>query len=322
MTTVWNPSDVAIESAIASSRADCSVPSRTSRVTSRRPRRRSMVDGFSGMVRQKDRPGWSRGEGPSSRFFGTMREMVERKSVFVAIFAVLATACGQASEPSVDIPAGATALAIAPDYAGTIWETAGAHVYRSRDGGHSWHGMAHTGAIGVAFLEKRVVVVDGTNVGVGGFGAARLAQRPAGRPIVAVTSPYYRTNRLYGLDASGRLWLSVRGGRPWAPLRAAGLPSGCGALSAVRGDPLKAGRGLRGVRAGGALALVRLRRVVHAARDAPDATAVADDDRRPRARPRRRRVPASPSRRTAAARSAAWRAWRASRRSRSIFATT
>ena len=26
----------------------------------------------------------------------------------------------------------------------------------------------------------------------------------------------------------------------WAPLRAAGLPSGCGALSAVRGDPLKA----------------------------------------------------------------------------------
>lgn len=169
-----------------------------------------------------------------------MREMVERKSAFVAIFAVLATACGQASEPSVAIPARATALAIAPDYAGTIWATAGSHVYRSRDGGHSWHGLAHTGAVGVAFLEKAVVVVDGAHVGVGGFGATRLAERLAGRSIVAVSSPYYRTSRLYGLDPEGRLWLSVRGGRRWAPLRAAGLPSGCGALSAVRGDPLKA----------------------------------------------------------------------------------
>jgi photosystem II stability/assembly factor-like uncharacterized protein len=169
-----------------------------------------------------------------------MREMVERKSVFVAIFAVLATACGQASEPSVAIPARATALAIAPDYAGTIWATAGSHVYRSRDGGHSWHGLAHTAAVGVAFLEKAVVVVDGAHAGVGGFGATRLAERPVGRSIVAVSSPYYRTSRLYGLDPEGRLWLSVRGGRRWAPLRAAGLPSGCGALSAVRGDPLKA----------------------------------------------------------------------------------
>ena len=169
-----------------------------------------------------------------------MREMVERKSAFVAIFAVLATACGQASEPSVAIPDRATALAIAPDYAGTIWATAGSHVYRSRDGGHSWHGLAHTGAVGVAFLEKAVVVVDGAHVGVGGFGATRLAERLAGRSIVAVSSPYYRTSRLYGLDPEGRLWLSVRGGRQWARLRAAGLPSGCGALSAVRGDPLKA----------------------------------------------------------------------------------
>ena len=160
--------------------------------------------------------------------------------MFVAIFAVLATACGQASEPSVAIPARATALAIAPDYAGTIWATAGSHVYRSHDGGHSWHGMGHTGAVGVAFLEKAVVVVDGAHVGVGGFGANRLAERLAGRSIVAVSSPYYRTSRLYGLDPEGRLWLSVRGGRRWAPLRAAGLPPGCGALSAVRGDPLRA----------------------------------------------------------------------------------
>lgn len=169
-----------------------------------------------------------------------MREMVERKSVFVGILAVLATACAQASEPSVAIPARVTALAIAPDYAGTIWAAAGSRVLRSRDGGHSWRGVAHTDATGVAFLEKQVVVVDGAHVGVGGLSATRLAERPAGRSIVAVSSPYYRTSRLYGLDPEGRLWLSVRGGRRWAPLRAAGLPSGCGALSAVRGDPLKA----------------------------------------------------------------------------------
>ena len=101
-------------------------------------------------------------------------------------------------------PRGATALAIAPDYAGTIWETAGSHVYRSRDGGHSWHGLAYTDAVGVAFLEKAVVVVDGTHVGVGGFGAARLAEHRAGRSIVAVSSPYYRTSRLYGLDPERR----------------------------------------------------------------------------------------------------------------------
>ena len=137
------------------------------------------------------------------------------------------------------IPAHATALAIAPDYAGTIWATAGSHVYRSHDGGHSWRGIAHTDGVGVAFLEKQVVLVDGLHVGVGGFGATRLAERAVGRSIVAVASPYYRTNRLYGLDPSGRLWLSVRHGRRWARLRAAGLPLGCTALSAVRGDPLR-----------------------------------------------------------------------------------
>jgi photosystem II stability/assembly factor-like uncharacterized protein len=130
-------------------------------------------------------------------------------------------------------------MAIAPDYAGTIWAAAGPHVYRSHDGGHSWRGMAHTDGIGVAFLEKEVVVVDGAHVGVGGFGASRLAERPDGRSIATVTSPYYRTNRLYGLDSEGRLWLSVRRGRLWVRLRAAGLPGGCTAISAVRGDPLR-----------------------------------------------------------------------------------
>jgi hypothetical protein len=139
----------------------------------------------------------------------------------------------------VAIPARATALAIAPDYAGTIWATAGSHVYRSHDGGHTWRRVAHTDGSGVAFLEKQVVLVDGGRVGVAGLGATRLAERPEPRSIVAVATPYYRTNRLYGLDPAGRLWLSVRDGRRWVALRAAGLPAGCGALAAVRGDPLR-----------------------------------------------------------------------------------
>ena len=137
------------------------------------------------------------------------------------------------------IPARATALAIAPDYAGTIWATAGSHVYRSHDGGHTWRRVAHTDGSGVAFLEKQVVLVDGGRVGVARLGATRLAERPEPRSIVAVATPYYRTNRLYGLDPAGRLWLSVRDGRRWVALRAAGLPAGCGALAAVRGDPLR-----------------------------------------------------------------------------------
>jgi photosystem II stability/assembly factor-like uncharacterized protein len=168
-----------------------------------------------------------------------MREMVKRKYALVALFAALVTACAQASEPPVAIPSGATSLAIAPDYAGTIWETAGSRVYRSRDGGHTWHRVAHAEATGVAFLEKRVVTVGGRNISIGGFGATRLDERPAGRSILAVSSPYYRTSRLYGLDPRGRLWLAVRGGRPWAPLRASGLPADCTAISAVRGNPLR-----------------------------------------------------------------------------------
>jgi photosystem II stability/assembly factor-like uncharacterized protein len=55
-------------------------------------------------------------------------------------------------------------------------------------------------------------------------------------PLVAVASPYYRTNRLYALDANGRLWVSVRNAHRWARLRASGLPPGAVAIAAVRGD--------------------------------------------------------------------------------------
>ncbi len=136
------------------------------------------------------------------------------------------------------MPATASGLAIAPDFSGTIWAATGRRVYRSHDGGHSWHVVpGHGGATGVAFLATRVVAVGPHGVQIGGFGAATLrSPRAVGAPLVAVASPYYRTNRLYALDAHGRLWVSVRNARRWARLRAAGLPAGAVAIAAVRGE--------------------------------------------------------------------------------------
>lgn len=168
-----------------------------------------------------------------------MTGSVERFRAFALIAVLLAAACTPRSgEPSVTMPATASGLAIAPDFSGTIWAATGKRVYRSHDGGHSWHVVpGHGGATGVAFLSTRVVAVGPRGVQIGGFGAATLrSPRAVGAPLVAVASPYYRTNRLYALDANGRLWLSVRNARRWARLRAAGLPAGAVAIAAVRGE--------------------------------------------------------------------------------------
>ena len=136
------------------------------------------------------------------------------------------------------MPATASGLAIAPDFSGTIWAATGRRIYRSRDGGHSWHHVpGHGGATGVAFLASRVVAVGPHGVLVGGFGASRLfGPHPAGTSLVSVASPYYRTNRLYAVDSVGRLWVSVRNGARWTRLRAAGLPAGAVAVAAIRGE--------------------------------------------------------------------------------------
>jgi photosystem II stability/assembly factor-like uncharacterized protein len=168
-----------------------------------------------------------------------MTGSVERFRAFALIAVLLAAACTPRSgEPSVTMPATASGLAIAPDFSGTIWAATGKRVYRSHDGGHSWHVVpGHGGATGVAFLSTRVVAVGPRGVQIGGFGAATLrSPRAVGAALVAVASPYYRTNRLYALDANGRLWLSVRNARRWARLRAAGLPAGAVAIAAVRGE--------------------------------------------------------------------------------------
>ena len=154
-----------------------------------------------------------------------------------AVLLAACAGCGQAGEPAVGLPAAARAIAVAPDYAGTVWIATGSRLYRSADGGHDWHRVAARGAAqGVGFLQKAMVAIGGRTARVGGFaGAGRTRRATPG--LVAVASPYYRTNRLYGLTASGRLVLSVRAAAGWAPLRATGLPQGCASLAAVRGDP-------------------------------------------------------------------------------------
>ncbi len=168
-----------------------------------------------------------------------MTGSVERFRAFALIVALMVAGCTPRSgEPSVTMPATASALAVAPDFSGTIWAATGKRVYRSHDGGHSWRLVpGRGGATGVAFLSTRVVAVGPRGVQTGGFGAAslRLPRRVAA-PLVAVASPYYRTNRLYALDAQGGLWVSVRNADRWARLRAAGLPAGAVAIAAIRGD--------------------------------------------------------------------------------------
>ncbi|HEY2787857.1 MAG TPA: hypothetical protein VGI72_00310 [Gaiellales bacterium] len=136
------------------------------------------------------------------------------------------------------MPATASALAIAPDFAGTIWAATGGRVYRSGDGGHTWRRVpGKGGATGVAFLQTHVVTVGPRGVQTGGFGAASLPRpRPVPAPFRAVVSPYYRTNRLYAVSSSGQLWVSVRNASRWARLRAAGLPPGAVAVAAIRDD--------------------------------------------------------------------------------------
>lgn len=168
-----------------------------------------------------------------------MTGSVERIRVSALMVALLCAACTpRAGESPVTMPATASALAVAPDFSGTIWAATGGRVYRSRDGGHTWRRVPGAGgATGVAFLATRVVTVGPHGVQTGGFGAASLPRpQPAPASFRAVVSPYYRTNRLYAVSSSGRLWVSVRNARRWARLRAAGLPSGAVAVAAIRDD--------------------------------------------------------------------------------------
>jgi photosystem II stability/assembly factor-like uncharacterized protein len=164
---------------------------------------------------------------------------IERIRVIAVAVALLGAACTpQAGEAPVSMPRPASGLAVAPDFAGTIWAATGRKVYRSRDGGHTWRRVpGRGGATGVAFLSTHVVAVGPDGVQVGGFGAPSLGiPRRVEAPFVAVATPYYRTSRLYAADSAGHLWVSVRNAQRWARLRAAGLPAGAVAVAAIRAD--------------------------------------------------------------------------------------
>src|SRR4029079_4190861 len=59
------------------------------------------------------------------RFVGNMVTRLEWTLPLLAMLAVAATGCGGADPSVVALPEAARALGVAPDFAGTIWETTG-----------------------------------------------------------------------------------------------------------------------------------------------------------------------------------------------------
>ena len=159
-------------------------------------------------------------------------------AVTVVTVVVACAGCAKSAESPVAMPGRAGAVAVAPDNYGTLWMTTPARAYRSQDGGHSWKTVAGSAGGGaIAFGEKHTYLYGALGARVGPFtGLVVRPFRPAPQPLVAVTSPYYVTHRLYALDGEGGLWLSVNVGRSWVPLRAAGLPASGVAVAARRPD--------------------------------------------------------------------------------------
>jgi hypothetical protein len=160
--------------------------------------------------------------------------------VAAAVLALLGGGCWPAGESSVELPPGrALALAVAPDFAGTIWVTTGGRPFRSRNGGHGWGRVTgpKAGMLAVGFTRGKSLLVGRGGYQKGYFGGGPVSDpKPTPATFVSVTSPYYRTDRLYALDTRGRLWVSVVAGRRWSRLSARGLPPTARAVSAVRDD--------------------------------------------------------------------------------------
>jgi len=171
-----------------------------------------------------------------------MQLRLEWTALPAAVLALSLAGCSDGAQPTaVALPAAARALAVAPDFAGTLWETTGRRAWRSHDGGLSWkrvHGPG--GGLAVAFSEQGGEVVGPhgeQRADYGGIGLTPARQTP--QPFVSLTTPYHRTDRLYALDVFGHAWVSVDAGRHWLQLRAAGLPNTAVSISAVRGDVTK-----------------------------------------------------------------------------------
>ena len=236
-----------------------------------------------------------------------MREMVERKSVFVAIFAVLATACGQASEPSVAHSRARHGARDRPRLRGDDLGDGGLarlplarrRPQLARAGAHrrSRGGVPREGRRGRRRHPRRRRRLRG--------GAPGRATWPGGRSWPSRRRTTARAGST-GSIRSGRLWLSVRGGRPMGSAARGRAPVGLRRAVGGARRPVEGRRGLRRVRPGRALALVRLRRVLHAACREPGRHGRRDDDGRPSARPRRRRGRPRPLDERRQARFGAW----------------
>jgi|1186.fasta_scaffold06443_1 photosystem II stability/assembly factor-like uncharacterized protein len=158
-------------------------------------------------------------------------------TIAAVVLAMGAAGCGGAEPSALRMPPGALSLAVAPDFAGTLWAPTAAGDFRSQDGGHTWkrvHG--HPSGRAIAFTERWAYLPGSHGAQIADFGGSRLSPpRPTPVSFVAVASPYHRTNRLYALDDHGRLWLSVNAGVGWSELRGQGLPPALVAIGAVRG---------------------------------------------------------------------------------------
>jgi photosystem II stability/assembly factor-like uncharacterized protein len=168
-----------------------------------------------------------------------MRSPLERWLVALAVTATLAAGCSGADPSSEAMPDAARALAIAPDFAGTLWEATGTTAWRSQDAGRSWRRVSGAKqSLGVSFTEKGSEVVGSHGAQRGDYGGTGLSRaRPTPRTLVSLSSPYHRTSRLYALDLFGGLWGSADAGRHWVRLRALRLPATAASVAAVRDDP-------------------------------------------------------------------------------------
>src|SRR5947209_788469 len=167
---------------------------------------------------------------------------VERNRTYVGlaitlVAAFFAAGCGSASEPPVKLPGRALAIGVAPDNYGTLWETTAGGAYWSLDGGGSWRRVPGAPSRAtLAFLNKHtfLTAAGGAWVAVDAGTLKPVAMHRPPSALIAVTDAFYGANRLYGLDAEGRVWLSVTAGATWSQVRAAGLPAGGVAISARR----------------------------------------------------------------------------------------
>jgi hypothetical protein len=170
-----------------------------------------------------------------------MRIALESRVWPLALLAIGAAGCGGASPSTVALPGRAEALGVAPDFSATLWAATGGRTWRSRDGGHSWQPVrGPDGGVALAFGDNGVGVAGPRGVQFGGYGGGHLTP-PHGTPVAftSMATPYHRTDRFYGLDGVGRLWLSIDAGRHWAKLRGQGLPSTAIGVSAVRDDVIE-----------------------------------------------------------------------------------